>query len=117
VSFQLLAMLGHDEQPVFSGGFYVVDGVGAPLVSMRREVVGRTADGYPEGLIVAGSDGLGRPLQAEGRTVSRAAIPGFAGYLTWASVVSWDIAGTQACGEDHDSWPHAMVRRRLQTRA
>lgn len=112
-TFQLLVMLDDDDEtPLFLGGFVLQDGEVAALERCRRIVEQRGPDGRPEIIKLKLTDVLGRHVEAVGRCRSAAALPGFTGYLTWASLVEWDIDGTVVWGEDHDSWAHMQWRAR-----
>lgn len=114
VSFQLLAMLDDAGDPVISGGFLHRDGETAPLTVVRRHVVERhAATDAPARIEIDLRDALGRDAHVTGRCITTAALPGFAGYLTFASMVDWDVDGVQVWGEDHDSWPHTTFVRRF----
>jgi hypothetical protein len=114
-SFQLLAMLDDTGAPLFHGGFVWRDGVAAPLTTVRRTVTERDALGAPRAWRIDLADRAERTVRATGRAVSTAALPGFAGYTTWATLVRWTLDdGTEMWGEDHDSWPHDTWRRSLR---
>jgi hypothetical protein len=116
-AFQQLAVLRGDGTPAVTGGFLGRDGTTSPLTAVTREVLERDVDGRPRRLAVRGRDELDRELHADGVVVSAAAINGFAGYLTWASLVRWDVGGREVWGEDHDSWPHPLWRSRVRERS
>jgi hypothetical protein len=88
------------------GGFLILDGVQAPLVSgtMTRE---RDPDqGFMRRIIVDAIDVHGRVLHADGQAVSRLGmpIPGCQG-VCWTSLVRYMVNGTEAWGDDQDAWP------------
>ena len=87
-------------------GYLVADGTRAALASGRRLVEREAAHGFVERIVVEADDELGRPLHAEGRSVSRMAmpIPGVHG-VVWTSLVEWTINGVAAWGEDQEPWP------------
>lgn len=113
IGFQLLVMFDR-ERPIVSGGYLHRDGSAAPLVNVQRTVVERDADSEaPTMIAVELTDATGRTCSPLGRCVNRAVLPGFAGYMTFASMVEWSIDGETVWGEDHDSWPHSIFRARF----
>jgi hypothetical protein len=110
-SFQLLGMLDGELGTNIVGGLLAVDGRLSPMKSATRTVTSRDARGAPTGLSLTIIDSLDRSLAATGECVSTAALPGFAGYFTWATLVRWTLDnGMVVWGEDHDSWPHSIWR-------
>jgi hypothetical protein len=93
-------------------GYLLADGVRRGVVSGRREVERDPDSGWVRRVRVELLDDTGRELAAEGRSVSRMAmpIPGVAG-VVWTSLVDWQLDGTQAWGEDQEPWPIAAWSR------
>lgn len=106
LAFQHLSMLGDDGRPTFTGGLLLLDSESSSVVRMERSVVERRADGCPSRLELTVCDAAGRELHAVGECTAAAALPGFAGFLTWATLVRWQVGSQVVWGEDHDSWPH-----------
>ena len=88
------------------GRYFIADGVRAELVESERTVERDPEHGYITRIAVRGKDTEGRTLEAEGRSLSRMAmpIPGVHG-VVWTSLVDWTINGVQAWGEDQEPWP------------
>lgn len=87
-------------------GYLVLDGVRDELVRGRRRVERDPDHGYLTRVVVEAEDARGRTIEAEGRSVSRMAmpIPGVHG-MVWTSLVEWSVNGTSAWGEDQEPWP------------
>jgi hypothetical protein len=87
-------------------GFVVLDGVRAGLVGGSRRVERHPEHGWVTRVHVDAVDTEGRSLTAEGRSLSRIAmpVPGVHG-VVWASVVAWTINGVAAWGDDQEPWP------------
>ncbi len=88
------------------GGYLVIDRVRSEILSGRRLVERDPDHGYVTRVHVEATDASGRALEAEGRSVSRLAlpIPGVHG-VVWTSLVEWTINGEAAWGEDQEPWP------------
>lgn len=87
-------------------GYLARDGRRAALVEGTRRLDRHPDHGYLRRITVEAVDSDGRELRAEGRSVSRMAIPipGVHG-VVWTSLVEWTVDGTPAWGEDQDAWP------------
>jgi hypothetical protein len=87
-------------------GYLVLDGERDELVTGRRSVTRDPDHGFLTTVLVEGTDARGRTVEAEGRSVSRMAmpIPGVHG-VVWTSLVEWTINGVAAWGEDQEPWP------------
>ncbi len=86
--------------------YFIKDGVRAKLVESERTIERDPEHGYITRIRVKGRDTEGRTLEAEGRSVSRMAmpVPGVHA-VVWTSLVDWTINGVQAWGEDQEPWP------------
>lgn len=93
-----------DEESVH--GFVVLDGRRSGLVAGGRRVERHPEHGYVTRVMIDAADTEGRTLVAEGRSISRIAmpVPGVHG-VVWASVVAWTINGVAAWGDDQEPWP------------
>jgi hypothetical protein len=87
-------------------GYLLADGERRGVVSGSRVVERDPDSGWVRRVRVELLDDAGREMAAEGRPVSRMAmpIPGVAG-VVWTSLVDWQLDGTQAWGEDQEPWP------------
>lgn len=87
-------------------GYLVLDGERDELVTGRRTITRHPDHGFLTSISVEGTDARGRTLEAEGRSVSRMAmpIPGVHG-VVWTSLVEWSVNGVEAWGEDQEPWP------------
>lgn len=87
-------------------GFVVLDGRRAGLTQGARRVERHRQHGWVTRVMVEAVDTEGRELVAEGRSISRIAmpVPGVQG-VVWASVVRWAINGVAAWGDDQEPWP------------
>jgi hypothetical protein len=91
---------------VRASGFVVLDGRRAELVAGARRVERDHDRGHVTRVVVEARDDEGRRLLAEGRSVSRIAmpVPGVHG-VVWASLCEWTINGVPAWGDDQEPWP------------
>ncbi len=87
-------------------GYLVEDGLRVELANGARRIERDPDDGFVTRVVVEARDVEGRELVAEGRSVSRMAmpIPGVHG-VVWTSLVEWEINGAPAWGEDQEPWP------------
>ncbi|MCP4035318.1 MAG: hypothetical protein GY733_00145 [bacterium] len=93
-------------------GFLLQDGEWAKLSEGTREVVERSAEGYPLRIHVTGRDTLGRELHAEGVCHNRLGVHLNPNLWTWNCLTAWQWNGTtEGWGEDHDNWSAAAWRR------
>ncbi|MGE0741727.1 MAG: hypothetical protein AB7O98_10315 [Hyphomonadaceae bacterium] len=99
-----------------AGGFVVLDGVQAPLVTGQMKRTRDAQHGFMREIEIEAKDTLGRSLMVRGESVSRLAMPisGCQG-VCWTSLVRYTINGVEAWGDDQDAWPlqnWAAMRRR-----
>lgn len=87
-------------------GFLSLKGRRAALADCGRHVERDSEHGYVTRVVVAGDDVEGRVFEAEGKPVSRMAmpVPGVAG-VVWTSLLEWEMNGVTAWGEDQEPWP------------
>ena len=92
---------GHD--PV-AYGFLRRDGQTVGLAAGHRTVVRNEHHGWVEQVTISGTDTAGRDLNAVGTPVSRMIIDRHT-FIDINSLISWDLDGEAAWGEDQDMWP------------
>jgi hypothetical protein len=92
---------GHD--PV-AYGFLRRDGQTVGLAAGQRTVVRNEQHGWVEQVTITAADTAGRELQAVGTPVSRMIIDRHT-FIDINSLISWDVDGEAAWGEDQDMWP------------
>lgn len=94
----------HAAGDVVTHGFLLRDGIVSPLVSGHREVTRVPGSGHVTTETITGSDEQGRTFTAHGTAVSRMAVNRHSA-VTWTTLMTWDLDGSQAVGEDQDMWP------------
>jgi hypothetical protein len=92
---------GHD--PV-AYGFLRRDGRTVGLAAGERTVARNDQHGWVEQVTIDATDTAGRELHAVGTPVSRMIIDRHT-FIDMNSLISWDIDGEAAWGEDQDMWP------------
>lgn len=99
-----------------ASGFVVLDGHRSALVSGGRRVERDAERGHVTRVLIDAVDADGRRLEAEGRSISRIAmpVPGVHG-VVWASVCEWTINGVAAWGDDQEPWPIMTWSNRRRT--
>jgi hypothetical protein len=102
-------ILGTTERIV--GGWFVKDGVKANLVSGRRQVVERGADGRPLREALEATDELGRTLNATGTIKTLFKWTGYNDCLDYWTLTEWDYDGQRALGEDHEFFTFQLNRQ------
>ncbi|HEX7097422.1 MAG TPA: hypothetical protein VF183_16170 [Acidimicrobiales bacterium] len=84
-------------------GYLMRDGTWARMTAGTRSVE-RDEHGRPAVIHIAGTDELGRELQAVGTTVSRQVFTPYPDMFCWNSLTRWELDGGLAWGEDQDVW-------------
>ena len=103
---------GHD--PV-AYGFLRRDGQTVGLAAGHRTVVRNDHHGWVEQVTISAIDTAGRDLHAVGTPVSRMIIDRHT-FIDINSLISWDLDGEAAWGEDQDMWPvHTFAATRRRT--
>ncbi len=99
-----------------ASGFAVLDGRRCELVRGSRLVERDAVHGFVDRVVIDAHDAEGRHLEAEGRSISRIAmpVPGVHG-VVWASVCRWTINGVPAWGDDQEPWPVMAWSNRRRT--
>jgi hypothetical protein len=90
------------EEKIFTG-YYMHDGVWAPMVSGTREVE-RDDEGRVTSVHLDATDELGRHLEVDGEPVSRLISSEYPSMLLINSLTRFDLHGQDAWGEDQDTW-------------
>jgi hypothetical protein len=104
--------VGVDDPVLF--GWYLRDGEPSRLVSARRTVTARGADGRPLRVVVHGTDELGRDLHAVGSCQNTLHWHGYGFmYMFWC-YTEWEFDGLVAVGEEQDYFPLHQARRLLR---
>lgn len=102
-----------DDETVPIAGTVTLGEMTAEVVDVRREVLSRR-DGPPLRLRMTIFDSLGRSLTADGTTLSAIALTSWPPFITWVSLVRWNIDGIgEIWGEDDETWSlGAQTQRR-----
>ena len=85
-------------------GFLLRGGEKHDLASGTREILERSAEGFPLRVRIAAEDRAGRELVAEGRCLSRLAEQATPGMFAWMSLTEWSSADGRSYGEDQEVW-------------
>jgi hypothetical protein len=94
-----------------SAGWYVADGVLAPLVSGERRVVKRGADGRPLVIRLDAVDSRGRGINAEGMIENTLKWTGYGRAFSFWSLAHWRWNGNEGYGESLEYFTFNRARR------
>lgn len=94
----------HADGDVVTHGFLLRDGIVSPLAVGRREVERAPGTGMVLAEVITGTDEQGRTFTAHGTAVSRMAVNRHSA-VTHTTLMTWDLDGVDAVGEDQDMWP------------